>query len=395
MRLSRFRYFVEVIIHVLFWVGVYYALNALTTSAFSVTVNIGAEGTQRINGVAQFRDAWIVMGFLLLLFYTNSFWLFRKVIRYKSGLRRVAVVAGWFILILTINYLVVNFRGEIPEKAPFAQHVESLGGLHRVETRRIMTHPGEPGPPLPVPLFSPDNWLRRQIIIAIVFLAVLAVAIAEFFIREWIRNDLMRSQAEAYQLSTELKFLRSQVNPHFLFNTLNNLFSMAQKKGNDELADGISKLSGMMRYMLYESNTEKVYLQKEIDYLKSYIALNKLRYADSEVTVSFSYPPATAISDVQIAPMLFIPFLENAFKHGVSIGDRSEIGMTIGVVEKMLIFTCENTDHSAIKKPEEEKSGIGLANVKRHLELVYPDGYVLRAGSEDGKYSVYLQIDLA
>ena len=411
MRRSRFRYFIEVIIHVLFWAGVYYALEALTISSFSVVVNIGTTGMQRINGVTQFGNIWVVFGFLLLLFYSNSLWLFKKVIRYKSGLRRVAVVAGWFVLILTVNYLVVDWRRGIPEKTPTGQHVESLAGAHTlepppgdslygephlVETRRVQTHLAGPQALVPLRPFSPDdNWLRMQIIMAIVFLAVLAVAIAEFFIREWIRNDLTRSQAEAHQFSTELKFLRSQVNPHFLFNTLNNLFSMAQKKGNDELADGISKLSGMMRYMLYESNTEKVYLQKEIEYLKSYIALNKLRYADNEVAVNFSHPPAAAIGDVQIAPMLFIPFLENAFKHGVSIGNRSDISVTIGVDEKMLTFTCENTDHSAIRKPEEEKSGIGLANVKRHLELVYGGRQELRTQLEDGKYSVYLQIDLA
>ena len=201
---------------------------------------------------------------------------------------------------------------------------------------------------------------------------------------------------EAHQLSTELKFLRSQVNPHFLFNTLNNLFSMAQRKGNDELADGISKLSGMMRYMLYESNTERVYLQKEIEYLKSCIALSKLRYADSEAVVSFSHPGAAAIADIQIAPMLFIPFLENAFKHGVSIGQPSAITVTIDVDadEKKLIFVCENTDHSVVRDLEEEDGGIGLANVRRRLELVYPGKHALDTRLEDGKYSVLLKIDL-
>jgi two-component system LytT family sensor kinase len=104
------------------------------------------------------------------------------------------------------------------------------------------------------------------------------------------KSELIQTQLQANQLSTEIKFLKSQINPHFLFNTLNNLFSMAQGKGNDELADGISKLSGMMRYMLYDSNEESVPLSKEITYLEECITLNKLRYADEEVIITFDHP---------------------------------------------------------------------------------------------------------
>jgi LytS/YehU family sensor histidine kinase len=234
-----------------------------------------------------------------------------------------------------------------------------------------------------------------QPIIALVFLAVLAIAAANFFIKEWVRNDLTRSQAQAQQFHTEIRLLRSQVNPHFLFNTLNNLFSMAQKKGNDELADSISKLSGMMRYMIYESNTDTVPLLREIIYLEDCIALNKLRYADDEVLVSFHHPDPAIAAAIAIAPMLFVPLLENAFKHGVSIGHRASITVDISVQQKKLIFTCENTDNSAVKKLEEEKGGIGLENVRRRLELLYPGRHALRAGAEGGKYTVNLQIELA
>lgn len=387
MRNRWARYIIEGVIHILFWAGVYYALRALTNSSFNVVVKIGPTETQRINGSAQFRFAWIVFGFLLVLFYSNTLWLFKKVIRYRSGFRRMAVIAGWFILLLGLDYAVIDWRMELPGKTHFSQNVDLLGNK---PTSRL-----EPSVPPPPPFVPVESQLRTQLAISLAFLAILAVAIAQFFIKEWIRNDITRSHAEAQQLGIELKFLRSQVNPHFLFNTLNNLFSMAQRKGNDELADGISKLSGMMRYMLYESNTERVYLQKEIEYLKSCIALSKLRYADSEVDVSFSHPDAAAAGAIQIAPMLFIPFLENAFKHGVSIGQRSGITMTIDVDadQKKLIFACENTDHSQTRMSED--SGIGLANVRRRLELVYPGKHTLDTRLEDGKYSVLLEIDLA
>jgi two-component system LytT family sensor kinase len=194
-------------------------------------------------------------------------------------------------------------------------------------------------------------------------------------------------------LNTEIKFLKSQVNPHFLFNTLNNLFSMAQGKGNDELADGISKLSGMMRYMLYDSNEESVPLGKEITYLEECITLNKLRYVEEEVTVSFDHPGQTA--DILIAPMLFIPFVENAFKHGVAIGQRAAIQITIAVSGQKLIFTCANTDFTKIRKMEMEISGIGLDNVIRRLELVYPGRHRLHIKKEDGKFMVNLEIDFS
>ncbi len=169
----------------------------------------------------------------------------------------------------------------------------------------------------------------------------MGVSIAYFFLKEWARNELVRNQMQAYQLSTEIKFLKSQINPHFLFNTLNNLFSMAQSKGNDELADGISKLSGMMRYMIYDSNAESVPLNKEIAYLEDCITLNKLRYADEEAKVTFSYPGQ--VQNIFIAPMLFIPFVENAFKHGVSINQPSEIDIAIVADNQLCLLVKTKT----------------------------------------------------
>jgi two-component system, LytTR family, sensor kinase len=392
MHHSRVKYFIEIIIHALFWLGVYYVLRALTAASHSmVMVNDHNNGsTQRIDVRVFFPYSGIVLGSLMLLFYSNTFWLFKKVLRYKSGFLRVTAIAGWFILLFGMNYLVIRMLVGPSTGIPFPE--KKAWFVVRQEPRPDLARIG---PPPPFGGSAGDDWLRMQPIIALVFLSVLAIAAASFFIREWVRNDLIRSQAEANQLSTEIRFLRSQVNPHFLFNTLNNLFSMAQKRGNDELADGISKLSGMMRYMIYESNTDSVSLQKEIEYLKDCISLNKLRYADAEVLVTFCHPAPVESAAVQVSPMLFIPFLENAFKHGVSIGSHARIAMEISIEQKKLIFTCENDDHSAVKKLEEERAGIGLENVRRRLELLYPGRHELRAGSSAGKYSVNLQIYLA
>jgi two-component system LytT family sensor kinase len=422
MHRSRVKYFIEIIIHGLFWLGVYYVLRALTAVSYSMVSDHNNGSTQRIDVRVFFPYSGIVLGSLMLLFYSNTFWLFKKVLRYKRDLLRVTAIAGWFILLFGVNYMVIHMLLGPSRSIPFPEKkawfiVRSDTGLIRtsrnetshgtradtllIDTQTNMAFQehrpdlalSEPRPPFGSS--AGDSWSRMQPIMALIFLAVLAIAAADFFIKEWVRNDLKRSQAEANQLSTEIRFLRSQVNPHFLFNTLNNLFSMAQKRGNDELADGISKLSGMMRYMIYESNTDSVSLQKEIEYLKDCIALNKLRYADNEVLVTFSHPALAESAAVQVSPMLFIPFLENAFKHGVSIGSHSRIAMEISIEQKRLIFTCENADHSAVKKLEEERAGIGLENVRRRLELLYPGRYELRASPSAGKYTVNLQIEWA
>ena len=166
---------------------------------------------------------------------------------------------------------------------------------------------------------------------------------------------------------------------------------MAQAKGNDDLADGISKLSGMMRYMIYDSNADSVPLNKEIEYLEDCITLNKLRYADDEAKVMFNYPPQS--TGVTIAPMLFIPFVENAFKHGVAIGQTSTIEIVLIISNQKLIFTCVNPKYKA-KKMDDDESGIGLENVKRRLDLLYPGKHLLQISDSDRKYFVKLEIDM-
>lgn len=377
MHRNRAKYFIEVIIHALFWLGVYYALRAVTVSSYNIVINHGTGGAERIDALVRFRYSEVVLVSLMLLFYSNVFWLFKKIIAYRSAWWRVAVATGWMVLLFTLNYAVINLWISPPGPK-----------MSSAPTGRLP-------PSNPLHLLPVDHSWQLQSVIAVVFLCVLAFAVAYFFIREWVRNEMRRSQVEAHQLSTEIKFLRSQVNPHFLFNTLNNLFSMAQRNEDEDLANGISKLSGIMRYMLHESNTDLVSLQKEIDYLNDCIALHKLRYADSEASVCFNHPPPAAVSGVSIAPMLLVPFLENAFKHGVSIGHRSDIGVSITIDANRLIFACENTDYSGVKKPKAENTGIGLQNVKRRLELLYPGKHALRAGPENGKYCVNLQIELA
>jgi len=382
MERIKTRYFIEFFAHALFWLVMYYALKGLAVSSFELIDRSAAGNTMRRTGHTQFPYTGVVLGFLVLLFYSSAFWLFKKIIRYKNSYARAAVLTGWLLLVYSANYLSVRMLIGTGSNLPvWVQYKPAL--------------PAPPGPRDLLATFFPENWSQMQIVMSLAFLAVLGAAAAYFFIKEWIRNELMRSKVETLQLNTELRFLRAQVNPHFLFNTLNNLYSMALKEGKSSLADRIAKLSNMMRYMLYESNTDNVSLEKEVRCLEDYLALHGMRYAGGEVNISFRHPEPATLAAIQVAPMLFIPFLENVFKHGVAIGSRSYIDLAISVSPQKLVFTCENIDHSAVKKPEEEKGGIGLENVKRRLELIYPGKYALRAGPQNGKYVVNLQIDLS
>ncbi|HVU96158.1 MAG TPA: sensor histidine kinase [Puia sp.] len=335
---------------------------------------------------------YIIFVFLAALFYGNVFWLFPKIIRNKKRIARVTICAAWFTILFGANYLLNRplFEQANPAPIPVPLLISKANG-------QTAFRPVQPGDPLPRPRFEAitfmiSDWRQMQPFILFAFLVIEGVALAWFFLKAWAKSELIQAQLQASQLSTEIKFLKSQINPHFLFNTLNNLFSMAQGKGNDELADGISKLSGMMRYMLYDSNEERVPLCKEIAYLEECITLNKLRYADEEVKVIFDH---TGTAETRIAPMLFIPFVENAFKHGVAIGQRSAIRIAIAVSGQKLNFSCVNTDYSRIKKMDMQMSGIGLENVKRRLELAYPAKHLLTIDREEGKFIIKLEIDLS
>lgn len=215
----------------------------------------------------------------------------------------------------------------------------------------------------------------------IVYFAILSVSFVVFFTREWYVQEKQRRELVEYKLTSELNVLKSQINPHFLFNTLNNLFSLAQKHNNPELAEGLHKLSGMMRYVLYDSSTDKVSLADELAYIRDYIGLSKLRYADSEVRahVSVTGDPEKCY----IAPMLLIPFVENAFKHGVRPEKDSFVGIIVDCSGGRLVFLCTNRVFDS--KPADSPRGIGLNNVRGRLDLLYKGDYKLDI-TEDGEY---------
>jgi len=391
---AKTRLWIEILLHIVFWAAVFYVLTSINSSHIHVFPARRSGIITRDQIVVETPIStyvYIILLFLMALFYGNIFLVFPKAIRYKNGIIRLTICAGWFMMVFGANYFAAGPLFNKANPMPNPRNGLSANKQHTVMSL-LQPQDNVPRDRFEAVSFFISDWQHIQPVILFAFLVILGISLAYFFLNAWAKSELLRTQSQANQLSTEIKFLKSQINPHFLFNTLNNLFSMAQEKGNDELADGISKLSGMMRYMLYDSNEEKVPLGKEITYLEECITLNKLRYADEEAKVTFEHTGKSA--DIAIAPMLFVPFVENAFKHGVAIGKRTEIQIGMAVSGRQLNFNCINTDHSAIKKMEMKINGIGLENVRRRLELVYPGKHRLIINKEAGKFIVNLDIDL-
>lgn len=227
-------------------------------------------------------------------------------------------------------------------------------------------------------------------IVAITLFIVIFVGMLRFAV-DWFELEAKRKELENEKLLSELNFLKAQINPHFLFNTLNNLYYLAYTK-SDNTTEVIEKLSQMMRYMIYDSNHSTVPLSKEIDYMKSYISLERLRL-NNQIPIHFEVKGNT--ENVWIAPLIFITFLENAFKHGVSNNNpQAWVNVSIELTGDQLFYQVEN---SKLEERSEghEKSGIGLQNVQRRLQLSYPDKHMLAKEDKPDRYVVKLNLTVS
>lgn len=223
-----------------------------------------------------------------------------------------------------------------------------------------------------------------------IFLFILASSTAYQMIRDRMKTERIAKDKENEHLKTELAFLRSQVSPHFMFNVLNNMVALARKK-SDLLEPSLIKLSSLLRYMLYETDTEKVLLEKEIEYLQSYIDLQIQRFG-SKVKVNASLHDFD--SSYFIEPMLLIPFVENSFKHGTGLIQKAEITIELKAQNNLLQFMVANQFDNSVQEVKDKTSGIGLQNVKRRLNLLYENRHTLLISDKDKKYIVSLQLNL-
>lgn len=201
-------------------------------------------------------------------------------------------------------------------------------------------------------------------------------------------QDKIQQEKQKERLKSELSFLRSQISPHFIFNILNSIVYLIRSKS--DLAESVTlKLSDLMRYMLYESENNQIPLEKEILYVENYIELQKVRFEDD---VEIRYKLDGNNHGQIIEPMLLIPFVENAFKHGVGMVLEPTIDIDFKITEKDLYFAVRNKISNEMAEDKDDSSGIGLKNVQRRLELLYPDSHQLEIRKENGWFIVTLRL---
>lgn len=251
------------------------------------------------------------------------------------------------------------------------------------------------------PLINSDNtkgpqrprMRRRGLVdtynIAIFFL-VFTVGTCIAVIQRWLKTEETRKETESQKLNTELSFLKSQINPHFFFNTLNNIYSLAIVR-SEKTAPAVMKLSYIMRYILTETTQDHVPLQNEVDFIHNYIELQQVRLTDKTHVI---FKSNGDIENKLIAPLIFIPFVENAFKYGISTKHDSSIEINLTVVQNRLDFSVKNYI-VASENNMLENTSIGINNVKRRLELIYPEKYKLSYEAKDNFYYVHLEIQLS
>ena len=234
------------------------------------------------------------------------------------------------------------------------------------------------------------SYLRYNVVSSF-FILLLGLSYA--LIKSWFKSEKLKRILYEEKLTTEMAFLKAQINPHFLFNVLNSFYAKALKNNVPELADGIAKLAELMRYMVYETNEDKVGLEKEIHHLKKFIQVYQLRIAsDDDVIINFEIKGA--VENVKICPMILIPFVENAIKHGIDPKTKSIIDISLKVEQKKLFFKVTNAIHQSFHGLVGEPSGFGLDNLKKRLAILYPNTYTLETKEENGYFISFLILQL-
>lgn len=312
--------------------------------------------------------------FLVLFYYLNT----------QLLIPRFLAKEKWLLYLLSIAVCLLVFLYVPKQIALQIAEPERFNPLNR-EFIRNPNYKGKPH-------FS-GGFLRGQRPVAdpyntIMFLLIFTFGACVSVIQRWLKTEQNRKETENEKLNTELSFLKSQVNPHFFFNTLNNIYSLAVVR-SEKTAPAVMKLSAIMRYILTETERDLVPLSNEVDFIHNFIDLQKVRLTD-KVILNFS--TAGNNDNLLVAPLIFIPFVENAFKYGVSTKESSSINIEIKTEGSKIIFSCVNYI-VASENNLMENTGIGINNVKRRLELMYPEKHLLTTEEKDNYYSVYLEIE--
>jgi sensor histidine kinase YesM len=334
------------LVHFLFW--------CLYFSFFFYQISFGRGNREAPDYWRAFVDALFQAVSLAGISYFNYFILLPRFLKHQNGFR-------YFVEIIAIICLVVPFQLYVKHEI-----YESV-----INSRRY------------------DFFFRTSFIIQHTLNVVLVMGFVAMlrFANEWFDLQARRQEIENDKLATELRFLKEQINPHFLFNTLNNLYYLAHSQ-SPKTPNIIAKLSQIMRYMIYESNQEKVPVEKEIEYIENYIELEKMRLEDDFV---INFDIRGDFQHLRIAPFIFITFLENAFKHGVTSGESGKIILNLRFEGNDCFYEVTNTIATS---NDNTQQGIGLHNVQRRLNLIYPDKHVLSVEEKGNIFRAKLSLGL-
>lgn len=344
----------------------------------------------KISRILSHITFWVIVAlFYFFLFSWNSE--FREVsIIFSAGLLPVAILVTYFFnYILVPNYLWEKRYGKFFLFSFYTLLVASwfsflivFYALIHILNKKASIEPSVLHPELQV--------------IALNFIVFFAITIKQvkraFFIQQE-KNELEKTKlnTELKLKEAELKLLKAQIHPHFLFNTLNNLYGLTLEK-SDEAPDLVLRLSKILDYILYRCDEKRVLLSEEINNLNNYIEIEKIRYSE-KLKLSSVFPESTA--NFKIAPLILLPFVENAFKHGVSnTPGIARVDIKTFLVDKNLIFKITNSKNSLLKKEENYSKGIGLKNVKKRLDFMYPQKYILSIDEDQEIFSVNLTLQL-
>jgi two-component system LytT family sensor kinase len=300
--------------------------------------------------------------FLLCLFYTNSEVLIPKLLQQNKFTLFLLVNIG---LALAVAFLIkqTEIQLNLRELMNKAFRAAREGGI----MKRL------------------DYIDHFSLLIALIIIGVSTVMAS---IRSWQNSLRAREELEKEKLESELSFLKAQINPHFFFNTLNNIYALTQID-NEKAGAAVHKLSRMMRYVLYDTLQNNVMMSQEIEFLQDYVELMKLRLTEK---VDLSLNINANRSEVPIAPMLFLPFVENAFKHGTSTTEPSVVRIEVTQSPGEIRLLVKNTLFQTKKSSLDASNGIGLSNTRRRLDILYPDQYELKV-DENTKEKCFL-VDL-
>ncbi len=229
-----------------------------------------------------------------------------------------------------------------------------------------------------------------MVILTEILLIIMFTMSTNLLIQQVIKDKYAR-ELEKKHLETELKLLKSQINPHFLFNSLNSIYVHIPRTA-EVARETLVKLSELLSHQIYDVGKSKISLEKEIEHIKNYCAIEQVRHGE-QVDYSMEIGEESLLKSIEVAPMLFLPFVENAFKHGKNSGKLDfYVKIQFCVENQVLKFSCKNSYESEGYVPE--KGGLGLSNIKRRLELSYPKRHALAIKDENGKFEVKLNLNL-